>query len=285
MVLWPSGKTYYFSYWAETTIEAEEQVTVPAGTFDTIRYKESIEIYDQYMETTRYGAKGIGIVKDITVNPGGARLTYELKSMTFLSLLTPNGGESIPSGGTNDITWVASPDMTSFQLKYSVDDGATWIPIEGAAYVTDNHYLWTVPIPVNNKTSCRVKVYGYNSSNVLLETDVSEKPFTIEVVKVTSPDDAGEVWTSGDLRSVTWMTNETIRPIEKVKLFYTRDNGLSWLPITTITGSNPGTYDWIVPPMTKTKKNCRVKIALRDSDGKSIGSDMSNNVFTIQPPP
>jgi hypothetical protein len=284
MVLWPSGKTYYFGYWAETTIEAEEQVTVPAGTFNAVRYKESIEVYDQYMETTRYLAKGIGIVKDITLNPGGARSTYELKSMTLLNLLAPDGGESIPSGGTYDIIWQASLDMTTFQLKYSIDDGATWLPIKGAEHVTDNHYLWTVPMPVNNKTSCRVKVKGYDSSNVLLETDVSEKPFTIEVVRVTSPN-GGEVWSSGELRPITWLTNETIRPVAEIQLYYTKNNGITWLPITTITGSNPGTYDWIVPPITKVKKNCKVKLKLKDSAGNSIGSDVSDQVFTVQPLP
>jgi hypothetical protein len=282
MVLWPSGITYYVDYWAYTIVEAGEQITVPAGTFDTIRYHESIELGNQTSQSTRYFARGIGIVKDITINPGSS--TYELVSMTWLKLLTPNSGETISSGGTYDITWESSPNMTTYGLRYSMDDGATWLPIKGAEHVTDNHYIWRVPIPVNNKKACRIKVIGYNAASVSLERDVSEKPFTIEVVKVTSPN-GSETWASGERRSITWLTNETIEPIAKIKLLYTKDNGSNWLPITTITGSNPGTYDWIVPPMTKAKKNCKVKLILKDSAGNSIGSDISDQVFAMQPTP
>ena len=275
----------YTAYTADSTIEAEESITVPAGTFDTIRYHESISLYGITLSATRYLAKGIGIVKDISTNPQGKTSTFELKSMTWLTLLAPNCGETMPSGGTYDIIWESSPNMTTFQLNYSVDDGATWIPIPGAKHVTDTHYLWTVPIPAKDKKSCRIKVSGYNAANIKVKTDISDSPFTIGVVKVTSPDNRTEVWTSGELRSITWKTNETIRPVAKVQLFYTKNNGVTWLPIKTIKGSNPGTYDWTVPSLTTAKTNCKVKVVLRDSAGNSVGSDVSDQVFTMQPPP
>jgi hypothetical protein len=165
-VVLPMGNTSYFSYEADSTIEAEENITVPAGTFDTIRYHESISGYGLTLSATRYLAKGIGIVKDIATNPQGKTSTFELVSMSALTLLTPNGGEIIPSGGTYDITWESSSNMTIFRVGYSLDDGATWLPISGAEHVTDNHYLWTVPIPAKNKKSCRIKVSGYNAANI-----------------------------------------------------------------------------------------------------------------------
>jgi hypothetical protein len=205
-------------------------------------------------------------------------------SLPGLMLQAPNGGEIISSGGTYDITWQSIPEMTFFKLEYSLDDGLTWFPISGADHVTDNHYLWTVPVPLKNTKSCRIKVSAYNSLNMKVKKDISDAPFTIEVVKVSSPDGT-EVWTSGELRSITWKTNETIRPVAEVRLYYTKNNGITWLPITTITGSNPETYDWIVPPLPKTKTNCKVKVALKDIAEKSIGNDTSDYVFTIQPPP
>jgi len=281
-VVWPMGNIFNFNYTADSTIEAEESVTVPAGTFDAIRYHESISGYGQTVSATRYLANGIGIVKDIATNPQGKTSTFELISMTGLNLLTPNGGEIIPSGGTYDITWRSSPNMTIFRLAYSLDNGVTWIPIPGAENVTENHYLWTVPIPAKNKKSCRIKVSGYNEANINVKTDISDSSFTIEVVKVTSPD-GSEVWSSDELRSITWMTNETIKPVAKIQLFYTKNSGITWLPITTITGGNPGSFDWIVPSPAKAKKNCKVKVVLRDSAGNSIGSDISDQVFKIQP--
>jgi hypothetical protein len=38
-----------------------------------------------------------------------------------------------------------------------------------------------------------------------------------------------------------------------------------------------------VPGVTKEKKNCRVKIVLKDASGKTIGRDISDHMFTIQP--
>jgi YVTN family beta-propeller protein len=47
-------------------------------------------------------------------------------------LVYPNGGESWDSTGKYNITWVADDadgDLLSFIVSYSVDDGATWMPI------------------------------------------------------------------------------------------------------------------------------------------------------------
>jgi hypothetical protein len=53
----------------------------------------------------------------------------------------------------------------------------------------------------------------------------------------------------------------------------------------TITGNNSGTYNWKVPGVAKNKKNCRVKVLLKDAMGNSVGSDASDRAFTIQPVP
>jgi len=281
-VVWPPGYTYSFYYTADSTIEGQETITVPAGTFDTIRYHTTFNVQGTTQSSTRYLAEGIGVVKDVTVDPQGKTSSFEMLSLSSLWLLAPNGGEIIPSGGTYDITWKSSPDMTIFRLSYSLNNGVTWIPISGAENVTEKHYLWTVPIAKKNKNSCRIKVIGYNDADVMVKEDISDSPFTIEVVKVTSPDGL-EWWTSGELHSITWITNGTIKPVAKVKLSYSKNNGIKWLPITTIKGSNPGTYDWIVPSLTKAKNNCKVKVVLRDSAGHSIGKDISDQVFMMQP--
>jgi hypothetical protein len=292
-VVWPMGIRTSFEYTADSAVQAEKKITVPAGTLDTVRYRESLLLYNSNssfsgtVSATRYLAKGIGVVQDIGTDTQGASSTFQLVSMSLpgLTLLAPNGGETVSSGGTFDITWQSTPEMTFFKLKYSVDDGMTWISIPGAEHVIGNNFLWMVPVPIQNKKSCRIKVSAYNSADMLVKTDISEAPFTVEVLKVTSPDDGTEVWTSGELRSITWTTNETIRPVAEVQLYYTKNNGLTWLPITTIAGGNPGTYGWTVPPLTTTKTNCKVKAVLKDSAGKSVGSDASDQVFTVQPLP
>jgi hypothetical protein len=167
-------------------------------------------------------------------------------------------------------------------LKYSPDNGVTWNLLE--KNIAGTTYNWHILLQEKNKKKCLVRVIGYDESHRIVGADRSDSPFTIEVVKVTAPDGAA-VWTSGENRAITWITNETIGPVEKVKLFYTKDSGVTWLPITTITGSNPGTFSWRVPDVLKNKKNCKVKVLLKDAMGNTVGKDASDRVFTIQPAP
>jgi hypothetical protein len=194
-------------------------------------------------------------------------------------LLTPNGGEVIPSGSTYTIQWEAPPEAVKFTLRYSINNGSTWKTI--ASNRTGTSYDWHVPTLSNNKTTCLVKVMGFNSSGTKVGEDISDSTFTIEVVKLTSPD-GGEILTSGSTHTITWRTNATIRPVASVKLFRTMNGGSTWTLIKTLTG-NPGSYNWTVPAVTTTKTQCKVKVVLRDSGGVTVGSDISDGFFTIQP--
>jgi hypothetical protein len=80
-VVTPLGRTFFFSYTADSTIETEETITVPAGTFDAIRVRQSITLseYGETLSMTRYLAKGIGIVKDVITDPQGETSTVALE--------------------------------------------------------------------------------------------------------------------------------------------------------------------------------------------------------------
>jgi len=80
------------------------------------------------------------------------------------------------------------------------------------------------------------------------------------------------------------VTYSTIKPVSKVKLAYTTDDGTTWIPIETL-DTNPETRDWPVPPVPKERKKCKVKVTLLDDRGNPIGSDESDSPFTIQPAP
>jgi len=113
---------------------------------------------------------------------------------TEVTMLTPNGGESIATGSTYRITWSAPAEAVKFTIQYSTDNGSTWNTI--ASNVKGTNYNVTVPKVTANMTQCRVQVTGYNASGLLVGSDVSDGPFTIEVVRVTSPN-GGETWKSG----------------------------------------------------------------------------------------
>jgi hypothetical protein len=225
--------------------------------------------YNATITITASGATNspVSIPVNLTINPAPPSLT----------LIVPNGGEVIPSGSTYTIRWSAPPAAVKFKLQYSINNGAKWKLI--AKNRTGSSYDWTVPLQKNNKTNCLVKVIGLNSSGTKVGEDISDSTFTIEVVKVTSPD-GGETLTSGNPYAITWTTYATKNPVAKVKIFYTINGGSKWIVIKTLTG-NPGTYNWTVP--SASSSNCKVKVVLKDVNGKTVGNDISDGLFTIQP--
>ena len=193
-----------------------------------------------------------------------------------IMVLNPNGGEVIASGSSHTITWQTSTGAVKFDLQYSMNNGTSWTTI--VTGIAGSSHNWTVPKPTANKTKCLVKVKGYDSSDVLLGVDVSDATFTIEVVKVTAPN-GGENWKVGSTHAITWTTNGTKKPVAKVKLFYTTGGGI-WNLIKTVIG-NPGTSNWKVPAAASA--NCKVKVVLKDALGKTMGTDVSDAVFSIGP--
>ena len=196
------------------------------------------------------------------------------------TLITPNGGEVIPSGSTYTIKWGTFPGATSFKLMYSMNKGKKWKLIDGG--MTGTSFDWQVPTSPKNKKKCLVKVIGYDASGRKVGADTSDSTFTIEVAKVTFPN-GGETLASGYPYTITWTTNETKGAVAKVVLKYTQNGGVTWEKITAIEGIDPETHLWTVPGVPKTKSKCKVKVVLKDASGNPIGSDRSDSYFTIQP--
>jgi len=200
-------------------------------------------------------------------------------------LLTPNGGDIISSGSNYDIQWDPTPEAVSFDLFYSLDSGVSWTLIRKD--VRNTIYSWT-PKTTGNKKACLVKVVGYNAARTKkIGSDTSDKPFTIEVVKLTSPNGGDPPLKQNDNIHIAWTAYETTEPITKVQLHYTRDGGVTYNLITTLTGTYPpGNYrsHWTIPPVGPTPKTkCKVKLVLKDAKGVIRGSDVSDSFFIIQP--
>ena len=216
----------------------------------------------------------------------GQRVTPELLSTSagYVRLLAPSGGEVFFTGSTYEIDWEATSDAATFTLMYSTDNGVKWIPILDATDLTGDNYLWTVPPLTGNKKACRIKVTGYNAAAFKVEEDISDAPFTIEVIQVTSPK-ADDPLTSGDIWEITWTTHETKEPVALVMLHYSKDGGAKWIPIPANITEDLGTYPWTVPGVKGIKKKCKVKVVLQDEAGKPLSSDMSDGFFTITASP
>lgn len=212
-----------------------------------------------------------------TNSPVNIPVTLTINPSIGLTLLVPNGGEVIPSGSNFTIQWQAPPEVVKFNLLYSKNNGVTWLAI--ANNMTGTSYNWSVPKPLANKRTCLVKVIGYDASSTMVAEDISDGTFTIEVIRLISPND-GEIWKSSTTHTISWQTNATKKPVAKVKLFYTINGGTSWTRIKTLTG-NPGSYNWRIPNVSSS--SCKVKVILKNASGTTIGKDLSDSFFTIQP--
>ena len=199
---------------------------------------------------------------------------------SVVKVLTPNGKGVFATGDEVTIAWNALEQAVSFDLYYSVDDGVTWKEI--VLGWPGSPYEWTIPPLNGNKKQSFVKVVGFDSEGKQVGADKSDKPFTIQVVKVTYPSDPGISFTSGIAETIQWEVYPTRSSVETVEIYLTKDGGSTW----TLLNRLPGDYwsiDW-TPEVGKERKQCKVKVVLKDIKGNNVGVDSSNNYFTIEPP-
>lgn len=229
------------------------------------------KINNNYSIATNYG------VVDILPNSGA-----------LVKVLIPNGGEKFKAGSTYSIKWEAPLNAYKFNLSFSTDNKTSWNNIttvlassrcssDGKKYTCT--YNWTIPAQDNRKPSSFVRVQALDGSNQNLGIDTSDKSFVIDVLRVTSPN-GGESLTAGSTHKIKWETYSLTKTVSSVVLQYTFNGGTTWTNITTITGTNPGEFDWIIPNISSV--NCKVRVILRDSTGTVITSDVSDKAFTIQ---
>jgi hypothetical protein len=283
----PQVGAFDFPYSSSFAFEAFDNVTVPAGNFDVVRVSGTVTI-DTVIGTgtesrTHYAAEGLGVVNLISTPWwSGKTATSELVSTNagYVTLLAPNGEEPLPSGETYDILWEASADADYFQLKYSVDNGITWLPIVDAEHVTDTHHLWTVPSPPANKKACRVMVTGYNAANVKVKTDTSDAPFTIEVASLTAPM-KDEIVPKGTVAyPVTWITNGISEDVSSTTVFYALGNSGKWKKAAGTVVDPLISFNWDVPSSAKPKK-AKLKVVFKDASGDKVATAISS-VFSIE---
>ena len=97
-------------------------------------------------------------------------------------------------------------------------------------------------------------------------------------IQVFSPN-GGEIIASGSPCPIQWYADSRA---EEFELLYSVNKGKSWHPIATLTGSFES-YEWTVPEVVKRKTKCKVKVVLKGAEGVTLGSDVSDAYFTVNP--
>lgn len=134
-----AGRTFNCGYSADTTVEGTETVSVPAGTFDTIRVRMELTLmsggYGDFTTTSVLNfAKDIGVVKDFSTDTDNVTTTEELiytnanvYDLAIISITQPKRVTLSP----------ASPTKTSF-LKVKLQNKGPFIEIIEDATILTN---------------------------------------------------------------------------------------------------------------------------------------------------
>jgi len=94
-------------------------------------------------------------------------------SAIAITVITPNGGESLYDTSEYEIQWTTTGPVTNVNLEYSLDNGSSWQII--AANITNTgSYLW--PVPDSLSAACLVRVADENDGS---PQDASDNTFRI----------------------------------------------------------------------------------------------------------
>jgi hypothetical protein len=135
-----------------------------------------------------------------------------------VTVLAPNGGETLAGGSTYAITWTAEAAVV-FQtnpitISYSTNSGSTWSSIVSGT-ANDASYSWTVP-EINTATArVRVQAVDYWGKT---GTDESDANFTIQT-------DADAPSISIQVNGVAVRSNDPISSTPRIVAVITDENG------------------------------------------------------------
>jgi hypothetical protein len=201
------------------------------------------------------------------------------------TIFQPNGGEKIGSGATFPVLINAPLGTDHFKLELSLNNGNTWslvadnIPSTGVTTA----YSWNVPVVAKQKPKALFRAQGFSAGNTLLDSDVSDDTFSIEVAQFMTP--AGnELLVSDNIHTIEWITYETKTPVRKIVLSMSTNGGSTWTKIAS-RRRDRGKFNWIVPDMTAPTTNIKLRLELFDGNGILLGSTVTPDPFTILPPP
>jgi agmatine deiminase len=93
-------------------------------------------------------------------------------------VVAPDGGELLVSGAVYDLQWSAIDDVTvsSVDLRYSLDGGATFPHLIAARESNDGHFDWTAPDDITLAALVQVTAVDGDGNSI---DAVSETPFEI----------------------------------------------------------------------------------------------------------
>jgi hypothetical protein len=215
-----------------------------------------------------------------------------------VSVVLPNGGETIAAGTQFNITWTASDldgdnTIQRFEIRLSTDGGTTFPDSQViASNVAGNArtFPWNVPA-VLNTTTARIRVTAFDTAGGQGQDD-SNANFTISntgiIVDLTVPN-GGENLKFGQTFTIKWTVPQDLAgQVAGFDLFLSTNGGTSFnQPIAFLgpgqpaLGPNVREFNWVVP--NTCTNQAKVQVAARLTTGNTLLSSSDGN-FTISAP-
>jgi hypothetical protein len=193
--------------------------------------------------------------------------------MGTITVVSPNGGETLQRGATYPITWSSTGDIGA-SVKIYVRRGTAGSNVV-ASTPNDGHFDWTVPNhPVGSGYVIEISSVSaptiLDSSNASFSLSDSAPPAAS--ITVTAPN-GGESYVQGATLPITWSTTGTTGADVQI---LARSAGQTF----TVSASTPndGAFDWAIPSGQAVGTDYTIEV--RSLSLPALG-DASNAAFSI----
>ncbi|MEJ2196712.1 MAG: Ser-Thr-rich GPI-anchored membrane family protein, partial [Ignavibacteriaceae bacterium] len=193
----------------------------------------------------------------------------------FITITSPNGGESWQAGTSQEITWTDNlPGSVTIELY----KGGLLNSVISAGTASNGSKTWDIPLSLVSGSDYSIRITSIDSVFIF----DSSPDFTIfpPVITVTSPN-GSDNWLIGDAYLITWTDNIS----EDVELHLYKGGFFN----SVISSSTPsdGSYAWLVPSGTTPGTDYQIRISSVSNGNIFDESDanfaLSNEIIVTTP--
>ena len=191
-----------------------------------------------------------------------------------LTIVFPNGEESLIRGTTQTIKWNSSGSPGAY-VKIELLKSGIFNRTIIASTPNDGKHPWLIPATQAPGTDYKVKITSTTNASY---NDTSDNSFTIPVpsFKVVFPN-GKENWTRGTTQTIKWNSTENPKSYVKIELMKAGIFNRTIIASTLNDGSHP----WLIPAALAPGKDYKIRVS---STTNLSNNDTSDNSFTIPVP-
>ena len=192
-----------------------------------------------------------------------------------ITVLSPNGGETLIRGQIEPITWTSTGIAGS--VKIIVDKGGSTRVISNST-ANDGSFNWNVPLYTVG-SNYKIRIESVDSPAIY---DVSDSTFSLadtppgNTLTVLTPN-GGELYLLGDIVPITWDSGGAVGA--DVEILLHDSGGMSTIAAST---PNDGAFDWEIPLGQAVGADYTIEVRSLTDPGIT---DSSNGPFTITDTP